>query len=245
MKAARFAVLLAPLLGAGCMDFIPLSGPRVPGRTSFHLSLDSRNSGPGGAADTLRVGGLAFAGGTGEPLQVAGHTIHPTDRTGEEVGYGALLVLAPGALAQPVEVTLPVPPGATLPLSRFSVLNTTRAGPDTLSVPAGGDLVLPVQPGGAGELPGPWRGSWDLQIGRGGATASLLSTGPLPEWIVIPASLVPADTASVMQVMLRSYRQSEVVEGDSQLTVALTAELRWRVRILPAAPAPGAAGSLD
>ncbi|HEX2209220.1 MAG TPA: hypothetical protein VHG93_16195 [Longimicrobium sp.] len=235
MKAARRAVLLAPLLAAGCIDFLPLSGPGAPGKASFHLALDSRNSGPGGAADTLQVSGLALAGGAAEgrdTLRVAGHAIQPARRDGEEWGYGAILVLAPGALAQPVEVALPVPPGVPMPLSRFTVLNTTRAGPDTLSLHAGADLVLPVEPGGAGALPGPWTGSWDLLIARGAATTAVRSTAPPPERIVVPASLLPHDTASVMQVVLRSYRQSHVDDGDSQLTVALTAELRWRVRIL-------------
>lgn len=238
MKAARCAVLLAPLLAAGCIDFLPLSGPGGAGRTGFHLILDSRNSGAGGTADTLRVSALAIdgAGEGGDSLRVAGHAIPPSRRGGDEWGYGAVLVLPPGALAQPVEVALPVPAGSRLPLSRLRVLATTRVGPDTLSVPSGADLVLRVQPGAAAELDRPWTGSWDLEIGRGAATTALRSTAPLPERIVVPASLLPADTASTMQVVLKSFRQSERVDGEAQLTVALLAELRWLVRILPSRP---------
>ena len=58
------------------------------------------------------------------------------------------------------------------------------------------------------------------------------ATSPLSRSIVIPASLIPADTASVMTVGLRSSRWFQAA-GKGIVNVDAEAHLMWRVRIVP------------
>lgn len=232
MRRARWMVAAA-LVAAGCMDFVPLSGPGD-GVTVF-LFLESRNPGPGAAADTLLVSGgvnalgIAFVDDT---LRIAGRAIAPRGADGGRWGYRDTLVLPAGALSGVVPVRLPVPAGDALPLQEFGYAGVARAGPDTLVVRAGADVVLPIRTGGGTRVPELAFESWSVTLLRGRGTAEFRSTSPLPASIVIPASLVPADTAPVLEVGLRSQRAFRG-EGRGEVHVSGEALLRWRVRILP------------
>ncbi|MBW3570644.1 MAG: hypothetical protein KY467_06020 [Gemmatimonadetes bacterium] len=237
MTRARLSACaaLVLLLGSGCIDFLPVSGPTQED-LYVHLFLKSRNAGPGSGADSLRVDafvssaspGLSFSDGT---LHVAGQRIEPAVQRGEWWGYSANLVLPPGTLTEPFRIKLPVPDGVSLPVQEIIVSVVARGGPDTLTLRAGADLVLPI--GGSAHRPPTRVESWDLYVQRGFRSAEIRSTGPLPAQVVVPASLVPQDSAPVMEVLLNSHRQLRWDTAGSRLSVDMQGTLRWSVRVVP------------
>lgn len=233
MTRARLLACAALLL-AGCIDFIPV-GPGGQEDLSFYLFLTNRNTGPGGSLDSLRVDAFAELGSgrlgfSDRTLHVAGQPIEPVVRQ-NEWGYTAGLVLPPGTLREPFRIMLPVPQGAQLPVQEIRVSAVARGGPDTLTVRQGADLVLPLA-GGAHD-PATQGEVWDVHLQRGFRAAQIRTTGPLPAQIVVPASLVPQDTAQVMDVLLTSHRQLRWRTSGSILGLDMQATLQWRVRLVP------------
>ena len=148
--ARGWVAAVALVLASGCMDFSPVSGPGAHG-VYVIVSLHSVNPGPGTAPDTLSVYGNvshpAEASFTDESLRIGGWAIAPSARSGGHRGYSDTLLFSPGTLAQPLRVTLPRPAGEPLVLQEFQFMSAARRGPETLTVPAGHDVVLPVEPG--------------------------------------------------------------------------------------------------
>jgi hypothetical protein len=231
--ARRWVAVLALVLASGCMEFDAV-GPDE--ETYAVLFLHSLNPGPGTAPDTLSVGGFvsrvrgAFSD---ETLRIGDRAIAPTVHPGGSRGYSDTLLFSPGTLAQPRTVTLPRPAGQPLVLHEFLFLSAARGGPETLTVRAGHDVVLPVEPGAltaaAAER---LEERWSVSLLRGPKSSDIAATSPLPHSIVIPASLVPADTASAMEVVVRSTTSLRA-SGDGTVYVDVHARLRWRVLIVP------------
>ncbi|HEX8321460.1 hypothetical protein [Longimicrobium sp.] len=232
----RWAAALALVLASGCMDFERVSGPDAQ-KPDVVVLLQSMNPGPGTARDTLSVGGAVYnARGvsfTDESLRIGGWAIAPVIYPGDRWGYADTLLFSPGTLAQPVRVTLPSLAGEPLVLQEFQFLSAARRGPDTLTVRAGQDLVLPVEPGAltSGAVQ-PSVEQWAVYVQRGHGHFTMSATSPLPRSVVIPAALIPADTASSMVVALRSSRLLQA-SGNGTVHVDAEASLLWRVRIAP------------
>lgn len=226
---------MAPLalVLAGCMDFVPASGPEAERPTAF-LTLEHLNPGPGTAPDTLAVRGFVQrAAGVrlaDDTLRVAGRAIGARPLQGVWA-YEDTLLLAPGSLGQTVHVRLPVPAGAPFALQEFQYLGVARRGPDVLTVRPGADVVLPIEAGG-GTLGIVSHEYWAVSMFRGQANAEIRTSSAPPATLVLPASLVPADTASTMFVELRSTR-AFTAEGAAPVYLSTSAVLRWRVHIAP------------
>ena len=223
---------IAVLVLAGCMDFVAVPGPTYDG-LAVYLSLAADNPGPGAAPDTLRVTGFVSGPGgvrlTHDTLRVGGVAIAPLQHGTSAWRYSDTLVLAPGTLRQPVQVTMPTLEGVRLALQQFDFLSVARGGPDTLTVRAGADVVLPIQPGGA---PAEVKyEQWTVTVSRGQGMSEIRTTTRPPASLVIPGSLVPADTASAMTIEMRSSRASAA--HPPMMYVTAEAVLRWRVRIVP------------
>ncbi|HEY0035421.1 MAG TPA: hypothetical protein VGB66_01975 [Longimicrobium sp.] len=226
---AAFALLAL----AGCIDFLPVSGPA--GEDAYvYLVLESHNPGPGGASDTLVVNGFVAVGPrvpfTDETLRVGDRSVAPLRHAHGGWGYADTLRLAPGTLGQPVRVRLPTPASTPLPLQEFEFLSVARRGPEFLTVRRGTDIVLPIQPG-AGPA-APVAESWTLSLLRGPVDAQIRTNAPLGEAVVIPAGLVPSDTSAVLDIHLRSSRGYRA-EGPGVVNVAAEALLHWRVTLVP------------
>lgn len=231
----RWTTVLALVLASGCMEF-DAAGP---GEDHHHviLFLHSLNPGPGTAADTLAVGayvsGVRGGSFTDDMLRVGDRAVAPALHPTGSRGYSDTLLFAPGTLAQPMTVTLPRPAGQPLELQQFLFLSAARRGPDSLAVRAGHDVVLPVEPGTlTAAAARPLEERWTVSLLRGQKSSDIAATSALPHDIVIPASLVPADTASVMDVVVRSIRSLSAA-GDGTVYVDVQARLHWRVRIVP------------
>lgn len=230
----RWLAVLAMLLASGCIEFDAVA----PGEETYViLSLHSLNPGPGTAPDTLTVDGFVShaPGGsfTDETLRIGERTIAPTVHPSGSRSYSDTLLFSPGTLAQPRTVTLPRPAGEPLVLQEFQFLSAARRGPETLTVRAGHDVVLPVEPGAVtAAAAGPLEERWSVSLLRGPKSSDIAATSPLPHEIVIPASLVPSDTASTMDVEVRSTRSLRA-SGDGTVYVDVQARLRWRVFIAP------------
>jgi hypothetical protein len=122
----------------------------------------------------------------------------------------------------------------------------TRIGGETLEV-VGGSITLPVDAGGAVEgFDAPPREEWQLHLRRGAAVVSIDTRAPLPPLIIIPASLIPRDTARTMRVELRVSRTWSVsAEGAPRMVVDGASHVEWTVRVEPAPRAglsPGGGG---
>jgi hypothetical protein len=232
--ARRWAAALALVLASGCMEFDPVG----PGEESYAvLFLHSLNPGPGTAPDTLSVSGFVthVRGGsfTDDTLRIGDRAIVPAVHPGGSRGYSDTLLFSPGTLAQPRTVTLPQPAGQPLVLQEFLFRSAARRGPETLTVRLGHDVVLPVEPGAlTGAAAEPPEERWSVSLLRGQKSSEIAATSPLPHDIVIPASLVPADTASAMDVVVRSFKSLRA-SGDGTVYVDVQARLRWRVLIAP------------
>ena len=233
------AALCIPLLLAGCIDFVEISGPAG----TAQLSLTLRTGNPG-LADSLSVSALLVVGGGGEvrfaegdgTLRVAGQVVPVTRRAPGSLDYEAQMVLPQGALRGPVRVELPRPEGAPLPVPGFEVLVTVRTGPDTLSAAPGADLVFPVRRGESRDLVLRSE-SWRLVATRGLRTAELRADAPIPSPLVLPAELLPADPTRRMAVELFAERTYSLGPTGAPPALVVTTEalLGWTVR-LPAPP---------
>jgi hypothetical protein len=236
MTRARFAACASLLLlAAGCIDFIPVAGPGGEEDLSFYLFLTTGNAGPGVSPDSLQVDAFAELGSgrlgfSDRTLHVAGQPVEPVVHQ-SQWGYTAGLVLPPGTLREPLRIKLPVPQGAQLPVQEISVSAVARGGPDTLTVRQGADLVLPI--GGGAHDPATAAEVWDVHVQRGFLSTQIRTTGPLPAQIVVPASLVPQDSAQIMDVRLISHRQLRWDTSGSTLRLDMQAALQWRVRLVP------------
>lgn len=234
LPACAALLLLLLLLASGCIDFLPVAGSGEQEDLYLHLFLKSRNAGPGSGADSLRVDAFLSSGRgqsfSDSTLHVAGQRMEPVVQRGEW-GYSANLVLPPGTLSQPFRIKLPVPEGVSLPVREIIVSAVARGGPDTLTLRAGADLVLPIS-GSTHQAPTSVE-FWDPYVQRGFRSAEIRSTGPLPAQVVVPASLVPQDSAAVMEVLLNSHRQLRWDTAGSHLRVEMQGTLRWSVRVVP------------
>lgn len=230
------AALWVPLLLAGCIDFVEISGPA--GTSQLSLTLRSGNPGP---ADSLHVSGVLLVGGGGEvrfaeggdTLRIAGQAVPVTRRTSGALDYEARLVLPQGALRRRVRVELPRPEGAPLPVPAFEVLVTMRTGPDTIPAAPGTDVVFPVRRGESRELV-PRSESWRLVAMRGPNTAELRADAPLPSPLVLPAALLPAGPSRRMAVELFAGRSYSLGPAGAPPALVVTTEalLGWTV-LLP------------
>lgn len=231
------AALCIPLLLAGCIDFVEISGPD--GSSQLSLTLRTGNPGP---ADSLFVSGVLLVGGGGEvrfaeggdALRVAGQVVPVTRRASGSLDYEARLVLPQGALRRRVRVELPRPESAPLPVPAFEVLVTTRNGPDTVAAATGTDVVFPVRRGEIRELT-PRTESWRLAATRGLNTADLRADAPLPSPLVLPAGLVPAGSSRRMTVQLLAVRTYSLGPASVPPALVVTTEalLGWTVLFPP------------
>jgi hypothetical protein len=216
------------------MEFDPV-GPG--GEAYFVLLLQSLNPGPGTAPDTLSVSGFVShvrgAEFTDETLRIGERAIAPAMNPFGFRSYSDTLLFSPATLAQPRTVTLPRPAGQPLAPQEFLFQSAARRGPETLTVGAGQDVVLPVEPGAlTAAAAEPIEERWSVSLLRGQKSSDIAATSPLPRSIVIPASLVPVDTASEMDVVVRSTKSLRASAGGN-VYVDVQAHLRWRVRIAP------------
>ncbi len=233
------AALCIPLLLAGCIDFLEVSGPA--GTSQLSITLRTGNPGP---VDSLSVSALLVVGGGGkvrfaeggDTLRVAGQAVPVTRRASGSLDYEARLVLPQGALRAPLRVELPRPDGAPLPVSAFEVLVTVRTGPDTLSVAPGTDVVLPLRRGESRDLVLRSE-SWKLVATRGQRTTELRADAPIPSPLVLPAELLPVDPSRRMAAELLAERTYSLgpTGAPPTLVVITKALLGWTVR-LPNAP---------
>jgi hypothetical protein len=112
-----------------------------------------------------------------------------------------------------------------------------RSGPARISGAKGADLVFPVVSAPMpAELVAEDFGIWSLRIQRGQKDFSLQSTGGLPERVVVPAALVPDDTARFIRAELevaRSYRR--FTRSDStRVHYQAHSRILWSVEVVPA-----------
>jgi hypothetical protein len=194
------AVLLLAL--AGCIEFVDVSAPSEDG---FFAVISLRAEDRVAAADTLDVDGFARAGRGGfvdDTLRVVGFAVAPAVAGRDARQYAARLRFGGGA----ARLRLPLADGLDPARRDFVVPLATRIGGETLEV-VGGSITLPVDAGGAVEGFGaPPREEWQLHLRRGAAVVSIDTRAPLPPLIIIPASLIPSDTAGTMRVELRVSR---------------------------------------
>ena len=235
------AVLLLAL--AGCIEFVDVSAPAQDG---FFAALSLRAEDRLAAADTLRVDGFARAGRGGfvdDTLRVAGFAVVPAAAGRDAREYTARLRLGGGS----ARLRLPLASGTDPNRRDFVVPLAARIGGETLEVAPDGSITLPVDGGGAAEgFAAPPREEWQLYLRRGAAGVSIDTRAPLPPLIIIPASLIPRDTAGTMLVELRVSRTwGESVEGAPRVVVDGASHIEWTVRVEPAPRAglsPGGGG---
>lgn len=237
-RAAAFLLLAL----AGCIEFVDVSAPSQDG---FFAVLSLRAEDRLAGADSLYVEGFARAGRGGfvdDTLRVAGFAVPPTAAGRDAREYAGRLRFGGG----PARLRLPLAGGIDPERRDFVVPMAARIGGDTLEV-VGGSITLPVDAGGAAEGFGaPPREEWQLHLRRGAAAVLIDTRAPLPPLIIIPASLIPRDTAGTMLVELRVSRTwGESVEGAPRVVVDGASHIEWTVRVEPAPRAglsPGSGG---
>lgn len=238
-------LILLPLLLAGCVDFVPLptgGGPRIEGYAvaGVGLSLDQPVDGP----DTLRVNGqvgvqtptLRFVDDT---LRVLGRALRPKQGQGEVDRFYDTTLVAPGPLAGAASVVLPVVEGVQFVPATFQAPLWVRSGPARITLAKGADLVLPLASAPVpAELATDQFGNWSLRLQRGQKHFGLQSTGDLPERVVVPAALVPDDTARFILAELTVSRGMRRFTRSDSTRVYYQASSRiwWSVEVVPAAP---------
>ena len=235
------------LLAAACVDFIqPEARVRRAQPPSMDLTLVAVDPGRGPRGDSLRVRGSIFRGrnadsvvlrGVDDSLRVAGRAVFPRPVGADDGGHAiydtTLVVPMAEAVERGLAVQLPALALRGVPRREVLVAFASRPGSDTLVVAEGAPIELVLRPA-ATDGTEVFR-SWQILMDRGGAHGGIHASTALPGQITIPAAFVPADTASVMSVLLFENRNWAYVSAadSSQVFVGASTSLRWFVRIVP------------
>ncbi|HEX8395450.1 MAG TPA: hypothetical protein VF665_24075 [Longimicrobium sp.] len=232
-RSALFAVLA---LSAGCIRF-PTGTERDADRVSADIQLFTLAR---GTADSLAIDARYYSMDGGERVRFANDTLRVQGAAvatyrDEYAGFFARVPLTSALLAQGVRIAPPAPRVGPLPLPEFTFFPTTRGGPLAVTLRAGQDLSLPIVRGTQGTLPAPVLEQWSVVVSRGTRIISFSGNGPVPNPVVVPWVLIPAEgpeTASVAVQSLRVFRP-ESANNRVQMSVNAQAQLEYTVRIVP------------
>lgn len=232
--------LAAPLLLAGCVDFVeaPLPNPGAALITATVRLLTPREASVEG---DLRPGLNAaheYRAVPDDTIRALGQAVAPstTYRSGERI-YGSTLAMD----SMPAVVTLTAPAvsgvGATPPSMRWY----TVAGldPDTVRAPAGADVTFHVAVPPPGSLPAPSVRTWQLELTGPEHSIRIGGDGLPPEEIRVPSQFIPAAEGDQVLVTLQFYESASltVSPGDYQALLGLDQRLHWT--LILTAPAGG------
>jgi hypothetical protein len=240
--------VLCLLLLGGCLDFetvtAPVQQPR-PALVSVFAAVRPEGDGsralfvsisihPGWDAqgaravvnDTLRVGGrvvLPERNAPGGGLEYRSH--------GPVGGADAIRIELPR-----IERVTNLPPSVTWSIA-------ARVGPDTLRLRLGEDLLLRVAAPAVARPDGAV-GGWNLSIQGDGGAVGVQRFGPVPESIVVPASLLAAGDGAgrgtTLAVTLATFEthQFRSPSNDLEFAAQFRDDIRWTVERTEGAGGP-------
>ncbi len=231
---------LAVACATGCIDFVEPNIPGIEDRGSAAV-LDARimvtDSGRVNTDASLRPG-LDFEGFrrpvTAPQLEVIDRVLEPdTVRPDGTLRYIASWDSDRNTILGPITLGAPEVEGVAAPLA-IEWFGLRRAGPGSIRLLEGEDLLLPVVAVDGRSRPQPSIRQWFLTLSSGGRSFRLGSDGVPPDPISVPPRWIPeGDTLQVRLI----FTQSAVLEeppGDYLGVVTTDTWLFWSVLVEPA-----------
>lgn len=229
---------LVALASTGCIDFVAPNIPGIEDRGSaalFDARIAVSDSGAVRADARLRPG-LDFDGlkrpVPNPRLYVLGQVLEPDTvlRDGTR-NYVASWRADPGIQLDPITLTAPVIEGLETPPPTVEWYGLRRDGPDSIDLPGGEDLQLPVAEAEGEANPVPSIQQWFLTLEARGTRFRFGRDGVPESPIWIPSRWIPqGDTVQARLV----YTQSAVVgtpEDDYVGVITADSRLSWTIRV--------------
>ena len=226
----------------GCIDFVAPNIPGIEDRGSaaqFDMRVVVTDSGRVNT-DARLIPGLDFEGFrrpvTAPQLEVIDRVLEPdTVRPDGALRYIASWDSDPNTILRPITLRAPEVEGVAAPPPAIEWFGLRRAGPDSIRLLEGGDLLLPVVAVDGTSRPEPSIRQWFLTLSSGGRSFRLGSDGVPPDPISVPPRWIPeGDTVQVRLI----FTQSAVLQeppGDYLGVVTTDSWLFWSVLIDPGA----------
>lgn len=231
-------LLLAAALTGGCYDFhdpmFPASGAPVTLQANIWLTEDRGLSfygylTPGINADgftrTVEADAIVLMGSSIAPIRVRDEQLHE---------YADSMQLSDRIGKQPITLVSPRVKGIQAPTPAIQWFVPERLDPDTITIEAGADLILRVQPEAGMSLPLPQIRQWSVHVAGDSTVFTAGANGIVPAEIRVPAYWLPAaDSAgrlrAVLIVYMASHQRPE--PGDYMANINLDTRLTWHIRI--------------
>ena len=221
----------------GCIDFVEPNIPGISDRGSaalFEARIVVTDSGRVNT-DARLTPGLDFEGFrrpvTAPQLEVIGRVLEPDSvRPDGTLRYIASWDVGPNTLLAPITLRAPEVEGVVAPLA-IEWFGLRRAGPDSIRLLEGEDLLLPVAAVDGTSRPEPSIRQWFLTLSSGGHSLRLSADGVPPDPISVPPRWIPqGDTVHVRLI----FTQSAILEespGDYLGVVTADTWLSWSVLV--------------
>jgi hypothetical protein len=139
--------------------------------------------------------------------------------------------------ADPILIEAPAVDDVAAPPPVARWFTVRRAGPDTIRLAAGADLVLVLDTAAPAPEPRPDTRQWVLALTGADGTFTIAATGAPPDSILVPARWIPAPADGVVQVRLTDQQSAQLrpPPGDYIALLTMSTRITWTVLIGPGA----------
>jgi hypothetical protein len=234
------APLLLALASQGCIDFVEPDIPELGAPATLQATVRLTDLGTA-EIDAQLMPGLDGSGArrqlTGTPLEVLGQTIDAdTIRRNGVRRYLESWVAPDSVVGQRITLRAPGIQGVVAAPPSIEWVGLRKLGTDTLELPAGQDLRLPVALGIGVSSPHPEITQWFLRLAGDSAAFGISADGVPPDTILVPAHWLPRGDELDVRLI---YNQSSILRsppGDYIGVITLDVRLFWTVQLRNAPP---------
>jgi hypothetical protein len=242
---SRWAPLILGLAGSGCIDFIEPDIPELGAPATVQATLRLTDLGTA-EVDVYVTPGLDSAGAlrslSDRPPEALGRRLEVDSiRRNGTRRYTESWLTGANVVAQPIRFRAPNITRVQAAPPAVEWVGVRRAGPDTIRLRPGEDLLLPVALGQGSGAPEPGIRQWFLRLAGSSGTFGLSADGTPPDTIYVPARWFPRDHELDVRLI---FNQSSILRpppGDYIGVINVDVRLFWTVRI--AGPAATRSGS--
>lgn len=234
----RLLPLLVALTSAGCLDFAEPDLPDIGAPAILEANISLRADGTfvvnADLTPGLTLDALTRSFPQGDSIVVYGNVIRPhTTTPAERRMYNFGDTAAAKLFQQPLTLEAPLIRDVQAVPRPIIWRTSRRAGPDSIVVRRGNDLVLPVGRTGTTHSISPQREEWILFLTTESQTYRIGANGPPPDSIVVPARWIPNPTNGKVRLLLWHSMNTMLREfpGDYILSLSALIEVGWNLRL--------------
>lgn len=237
MRRGLLTIMLACAAAAGCIDFVEpdIAELGAPAVIDAVIRVDDRGNVSVEAELEPGLDAAGFRRAVKGELTLTGRVI-PLDVVlrGGAHRYVDSWLTTPDVAGRQVTLSAPTVESVGAPPPVIEWYGLQRAGPDTVDIATGEDLLLPLALTEGEPKPEPQIRQWFLNLStESGSSFTVSANGPPPDTLYVPARWIPNSPVTEVRLIVQQSVVLREPPGDYIGRITLDTRLYWTLRLQP------------